>query len=175
MDDIEQNQDSSDLGEDSVGTRSEEKSLGTLLKNERTRLGLSYERVTELTRLRRPLIKSLEEDRWEDLPPPVFVKGFLKSYARILELDENRVLELYEGAAPQAYDPRTVTEPRSRKRKWLVPILLISLGLLVVILIIMGYGLFSDNRESLPGKPGIGVTGGEPRGARPSSASAVTR
>jgi cytoskeletal protein RodZ len=69
-----------------------EKRLGEILKTERLKRGLSYEQIFELTKLRPSIIDALENEEWDKLPPSVFVKGFIKSYAQTLNLDPNSIL-----------------------------------------------------------------------------------
>jgi len=76
------------------------KGIGALLKEERERRGLSYGAVAERTRLRAHFLEALEKEEWDTLPPPAFLKGFLRTYARLLLLDEKTVLDLYARAVP---------------------------------------------------------------------------
>ncbi|MBN2123874.1 MAG: DUF4115 domain-containing protein [Deltaproteobacteria bacterium] len=69
--------------------------VGTLLRNEREKRGWSLKEVAEVTRLRVHVIEALENEDWKSLPPPVFIKGFIRSYARTLGLDHKAALELY--------------------------------------------------------------------------------
>ena len=48
------------------------------------------------TRVRLSLLKALEEDRYDLLPPPTFIKGFLYSYAKYMGLRPETVLDLFE-------------------------------------------------------------------------------
>ena len=57
--------------------------LGKYLKAERESRKLSLKEVSESTKIREPLLKAIEEDRYEFLPP-TYVKGFLNAYARYL-------------------------------------------------------------------------------------------
>jgi cytoskeletal protein RodZ len=74
--------------------------LGALLKSEREKRDVSIEQITKLTRLRRHFIEALEAEDWKHLPAPVFVRGFIRAYARALNLDEDKVFDLYEGTTP---------------------------------------------------------------------------
>jgi len=40
-------------------------------------------------------LKAIEEDRFDLLPPQVYVKGFLRSYARSLAVDPDRLARAY--------------------------------------------------------------------------------
>lgn len=41
-------------------------------------------------------IKKIETGEWLDLPPGVYVKGFLKKYAKVVGLDESEVAQRYD-------------------------------------------------------------------------------
>jgi cytoskeleton protein RodZ len=77
-----------------------DRGIGALLREERERRGLSYRAVAERTRLRPHFLEALEKEEWDALPPPAFLKGFLRTYSRLLSLDERAVLGLYERAVP---------------------------------------------------------------------------
>jgi cytoskeleton protein RodZ len=83
-------------GEGSPG----EAGIGTLLRNQREQKGIDYARIYEITRLRPSILEALENEAWDRLPSPVFVMGFIRSYARALGLDEKEVVELYLEAFP---------------------------------------------------------------------------
>ncbi|MFW6146840.1 MAG: helix-turn-helix domain-containing protein, partial [Thermodesulfobacteriota bacterium] len=78
----------------------EELSLGSLLKKSRNERGIELEEAFRETRIRRQILEALENERWDELSPSTFVKGFLKTYADFLGLDKNTVLELYERSIP---------------------------------------------------------------------------
>jgi cytoskeleton protein RodZ len=98
MTDNEQNTASETANEGSIPP--EVKGIGALLREERERKGLSYRAVAERMRLRPHVLEALEKEAWEALPPPAFLRGFLRTYARILSLDERILLDLYERAVP---------------------------------------------------------------------------
>lgn len=70
--------------------------LGETLRERRTALGLSLEQVQEETRIRAKLLQALEEGQWDVLPDPGYVRGYISSYARFLELDPVPLLNMYK-------------------------------------------------------------------------------
>ena len=97
---------------------SETQGLGVFLRREREKRGLSHEQIAEMTRLRRHMVVALEEEAWDELPPPVFVKGFIKSYAKALGLDQKEVLDLYvEAPPPESETPKLLLEPRRASKR----------------------------------------------------------
>ncbi len=69
--------------------------LGELLKNKRTDLGLNISQVSDSTKIPRKLITALENSDYSVFSSEVYLKGFLKNYAKFLELDINKALAIY--------------------------------------------------------------------------------
>ncbi len=91
--------------------------LGALLRNERENRGLSHEQLAQITRLRKHFLVAMENEEWQDLPPSVFVKGFIRSYAKALGLDEEKLLDLYKSAVPDDVAlPTPIMEPKKSRR-----------------------------------------------------------
>ncbi len=74
--------------------------LGELLRRTREDKGLSLAQVEEATKIRSAYLQALEDEKYDLLPPRTYVKGFLKNYARHLDLDPQHVLALYQGSEP---------------------------------------------------------------------------
>jgi transcriptional regulator with XRE-family HTH domain len=71
-------------------------SLGQELKRERELRGISLREIADSTRISLRLLQALEEDHLEMIPGKFFVRAILRSYARILGLDENQFLNKYQ-------------------------------------------------------------------------------
>jgi cytoskeleton protein RodZ len=71
-------------------------SPGKYLKAEREIQKLSLQEAANFTKIREPLLKTIEEDGYELLPHSLYVKGFLITYARYLGLDPNEVILRYQ-------------------------------------------------------------------------------
>jgi len=69
--------------------------LGETLKEQRETLGLSIEQAEEATRIRGRLLEMLENDDYDHLPDPGYVKGYVASYAKYLELDPIEMVDRY--------------------------------------------------------------------------------
>ena len=65
---------------------------GRLLRRTREGLGLSEDDVAEELRLSPFQIRALEEDDWKHLPGSTYARGYLRSYARLLNLDPDKLL-----------------------------------------------------------------------------------
>ena len=73
--------------------------LGTVFRQEREKRGLTIEDVVQRTKISRRNVLAIEAGRKEDLPHPVYAKGFVKNYARLLNLDP----EQFAAALSQEY------------------------------------------------------------------------
>ncbi|HET6350917.1 MAG TPA: RodZ domain-containing protein [Coriobacteriia bacterium] len=70
--------------------------LGDTLRERRIALGLSVEQVEQATRIRGKLLEALEEGHYDRLPNPGYVRGYISSYGRFLELDTVPLLNMYK-------------------------------------------------------------------------------
>lgn len=74
--------------------------LGVLLRAKREQKQLSIGEVSERLKLPARQIEALENGDYNSLPEPVFVRGFLRSYGRFLDLDESTLNEALANIAP---------------------------------------------------------------------------
>jgi len=65
--------------------------LGALLKAERERQGISVNEITDQIKISRTALIAIEEGDESKLPHSVYAKGFIKNYARLLNLDAEEV------------------------------------------------------------------------------------
>ena len=87
---------------------------GARLRRAREAKGLDLERTAQLLHLKPPAVAALEADDYAALPGPVFVRGYVRNYARLLGLDEESLLrDLATNTAPAvATPPRVRAQPR---------------------------------------------------------------
>jgi len=67
--------------------------VGETLQQARERKGVDLYRAERDTKIRLRYLSALEDSAYEDLPPPVYTKGFLRNYAIYLGLDPDELLE----------------------------------------------------------------------------------
>ena len=96
----------------------EKPGVGSLLKSEREEKGISIDQLARITKLRKHFIEALENEAWQDLPSPVYVKGFIRSYAQGVGFDGKEAIRLYESIAPVEEEiPKPLTEFRVPKKR----------------------------------------------------------
>lgn len=68
---------------------------GPVLAALRRERGLSLEAIAAVSKVRTTHLRCVEEERFGELPAPVFLKGFVREYARCLSLDPVKVWQDY--------------------------------------------------------------------------------
>lgn len=71
-------------------------SLGQVLRKAREQKGMTLEEVSKLTKLPERNLHLMENDQWEELPAPTYVKGFLRLYAQAVGLQTSALIEQYQ-------------------------------------------------------------------------------
>ncbi|WP_373699764.1 RodZ domain-containing protein [Neisseria dentiae] len=75
--------------------------LGLKLRQAREQKGYSIGEVAERLKLSARQIEGLESGNYEGMPELVFVRGFLRTYGRFLDLDDNEVAAFLDRIMPQ--------------------------------------------------------------------------
>jgi len=70
--------------------------IGNILRDAREAKGLSHAEVYEKIRITPKFIKAMEEGQYDALPSPAHIRGYLRKYARHLDLEADPLLERYE-------------------------------------------------------------------------------
>jgi len=109
--------------------------IGDLFRNQREKMGLSHNRISETTMIRPYILEALEDENWEVLPSSVFVTGFIRSYARTLGLEHEKIVALYHKHMPAETSPAGhLVEPASYRKTPFV--------ILVFLLLIMAFAYY---------------------------------
>ena len=151
-------------------------SFGQHLRALREQRGLSLEEVSEKTKIAITNLELLETDRYELLPPKVFVKGFIRSYAQCLGMDQEEMVKRFEHHTQQdendhhdKEDWPFFTQPQKRPlwSKTIFTIVLTGLGVLsLVILLLTGITrlfLEDDSQRNTPIVKTVMPKGGKDR------------
>lgn len=86
--------------------------VGTYLRTQREKAGLSLEGISAATKIRVSLLGDLESDSLDDLPGGVFLRGFVRSYLDVLHVNPDRGLELLDAQVePEALAPCYTAAP----------------------------------------------------------------
>ncbi|HCP15561.1 MAG TPA: hypothetical protein DIT32_07370 [Peptococcaceae bacterium] len=95
--------------------------IGSILREARMAQGISFERIEEDTMIKKRYLQAMEDEEWSKLPGRVYAKGFLRSYAHYLKVNEQAIMDLFEvEVRPETSISNTVsireipTEPRHK-------------------------------------------------------------
>ncbi len=141
--------------------------IGQYLQRVREERQMSLEDVSARTRIQTRLLRALEAGQVQELPEPIYVQGFLRQYATLLQLGELDLSEL--DLAPPLTKPPTV---RSQSGTPLRPfhLYLTYFGLILGAIAVLSYVLRPSS--SVPPEPSPAATAPTP--ATPSPPVAVS-
>ena len=129
--------------------RSEEQP-GAVLAAARLDRGFTPEYVAGKLHLRVTLILLLESDEYEKMPEPVFIRGYLRAYAKLLGIPVEPLLKMYnnlEANDPKAdralWQSKRETNRAERAIRWLTG----SFGLIVLVAVTMWWYSNKDNER----------------------------
>ena len=76
-------------------------SAGVRLREERLSKGIKTSTVAEKLHITNHYVKAIESDSFEKLPGAIFIRGYLKNYAELLNLNPSEIVGLYEKTVSQ--------------------------------------------------------------------------
>ena len=127
-------------------------SFGVRLKQQREQRGITLEEISATTKIGTRMLVALEQDHFDQLPGGIFNKGFIRAYARCLDLDEDQAIADYlvatgtppadkdkdkdrdkrsDGLSESSFDLHAESEGRDSNLPWgtfAILLLLIALG-----------------------------------------------
>jgi cytoskeleton protein RodZ len=131
--------------------------FGENLRREREMRGVSLEEIASSTKISRRFLEAIEQDDFAKLPGGIFARSFIRSYARYLGLDEERVMAEYQLTARPQDDVDLHWAPTSKsvapRPVARAPLVATLVG---VILFAGGYALYRYSRRiaETPALPG---------------------
>ncbi len=111
--------------------------LGQMLRETRESMGISLAEAEEATKIRKKYLQALEDGNYDVLPPAVYVRGFLRTYATYLGLDPEAAVAMYRDGAQihtTPKEPQIISEP-------LVPSSPINWELIAGVLMLVAVGV----------------------------------
>jgi cytoskeleton protein RodZ len=153
-------------------------SVGQLLRTARVNRGLSVEDVARQLRLSVRQIAALEEDDYSKLVSNTFLRGFVRNYAKLLQIDASPLLQQLEQLLPPApaqtitYQIEGIPFPSGRKqgmRNFLI------VGGAILALVLLIYEIYRGNEITIdsqqPASKAESRPGAEPEAETSSSPS----
>lgn len=121
--------------------------FGESLKKSRLEKGLTPQDVAKATRIPAHVIEDLESGNESRMPAPVYVKGFIRAYARELGLDEKQLLQEYGDSRVLNSEPlELAVSTRAEKPSSHLPVLVLAL-IFAAALLAGGYYFFYKSKE----------------------------
>ena len=138
--------------------------IGATLQEARMRARIDIADVEAATKIRAKYLRAIENEEWDMLPGPTFVKSFLRTYADYLGIDGRLLVEEYKlryepppsdtelQALGPPVGPRRPRPPRPPRlsRGWVVGL---SVAGLIVLLVVLGSIGNSDNQTPVATRP----------------------
>ena len=127
-------------------------SVGTLLRNARESRSLPVADIAQALKLGQRQVEALERDDWSVLPGTTFIRGFVRNYARLVDIDPAPLMERLEGqlekpvdtlAVPAAAPPRISNASKSRDG------LVVGIGGVLLVLAALAYFLLPNDLGAL--------------------------
>src|SRR5215211_2245968 len=117
--------------------------IGETLRETRMRRRIDMTDVEAATKIRAKYLRALENEEWDLLPGPTFVKTFLRTYAEYLGLDARNLVEEYKQRyeRPGTQDLKPLGPPvasRRRRRGPRRPVITPGIVLVVGVLLLLG-------------------------------------
>jgi cytoskeletal protein RodZ len=124
--------------------------IGEVLKTNRERLGLDLKTMAHDLKIQYEHLRALEDNNFEKLPPDVYTKGYIREYARVLNVDPEPLIHEYTeyltkkvGEVPKA--------PHPPKRSISLPLILFSF--MIILGIVSGLIIYSPKSKEIPPPP----------------------
>jgi cytoskeletal protein RodZ len=118
--------------------------FGEILKEKREKLGLNLREVAHTLRIQSENLKALENGDLERLPPDVYVKAYIREYAKFLNIDPKPLLDEYATLTMKNEEEAPLPPPLPRKKSAL---LRISLPASLVAAVIVGFFIYTQTYE----------------------------
>jgi helix-turn-helix protein/uncharacterized protein DUF4115 len=132
--------------------------IGSSLREARLRQELDFPELEERTKIRPKYLRALEDERFDILPAPTYVRGFLRSYAEALGLDGQPFVDEYnsrftvgEDDAPlRARSAPPLRRERAPRESRLAAIALVAIAIATA-LVIAAWKFGGPEGEKVPG------------------------
>lgn len=95
-DTLVETQEDTDSSVDTQESKEKMRSPGKCLRLAREQSGMSVKKAAEELFLDEHVVEGLENDDYKDLPPPIFLRGYLRSYANLIEIPVDSIMESFD-------------------------------------------------------------------------------
>lgn len=121
-------------------------SIGSIFKKVRTEKDISLDKIARSTKISKQLIIALEDEDYEAFPGETYLIGFIRIYAEHLNLDSDRMVNIYKNTILQE-QPIPVEQLVGKRKINFKPILIGAGGFALATVLVLIIVLFSINRK----------------------------
>lgn len=136
------------------------KTVGQNLKEVREAKFYTLEEVEKATKIRKELLEALEKGDYVKLPPATFIQGFIKNYAKFLNLDSEKLLAIfrreYAENKHQPYVMDAFSHPPNESKLRITPGRVIGGVISLIVLVFFVYLWFQYHQ--LAGSPNLSLS-----------------
>ena len=119
--------------------------FGQQLMLAREKAGMSIDEAARALNLKEETVEAIEDSALDKLPPVTFVQGYIRTYARLLGLSEEKILSEFEAEVP--HDLESELHPRSPSQDGAnsqTPVIkLVSVLIIVLAALVLFYAVYS--------------------------------
>ena len=111
---------------------------GVILRKAREEKGWSYSDVEDSIKIRVRYLEAMENEDYEILPGPIYSKGFLRNYSRLLGLNPEEIVNYYLSSVDQLTEPEVYAplKPIRSTPVWFKPVVLIIMAVFAIVIVI---------------------------------------
>jgi cytoskeleton protein RodZ len=152
--------DTNDIRRGEEAKHAQAQQVGPLLRAARVERGLSIEDVARQLRLSIKQVVALEEDEYDKVAGGTFLRGFVRNYAKLLQLDAAPLLQLLEQSVPPP-PAQIVPSPienipfpsnQGRTKRNVI----IGVGAVLALLLLV-YEIYRGNEATVEKQPSVGA------------------
>lgn len=128
------------------------RTVGDILKDARLKQNKKLEEVEKETKIRLTTLQALESGDWDRLPPPTYVKGFIRNYGQYLGLNVSELLAFFRREYDEQRSPKQITPTGISQTKLRITPTTLVAGIISLVTILVGIYLFIQY-QSFTGAP----------------------
>ncbi len=123
--------------------------LGEQLKNIREEAGVSLDEISHSIKVNKTYLSKIEAGDYENLPPDVYVKGFLKGYASFLGIDQRDVMRIYEAEkdffrSVGDKDDSTIKAKKIQKKVFVISPKMVAIGIFSIFVVLVVWYFYKE-------------------------------
>jgi cytoskeletal protein RodZ len=155
--------------------------IGTTLREARIRARIDITEVEARTKIRAKYLRAIENEEWDLLPGPVYVKSFLRTYGDFLGVDSRLLVDEYKRRyeRPADQDLRPIAplrreRERRRRRPRLGPVAVVLVALVAVGAALYVVGTLGSSSPTTSSTPSTSVASGSSTSGTSSTSHTTT-